>query len=94
MARSDYVYIVEYWNMSGRIILAAFTVKHELATWLYRRKYKNGLRVTRVPDGSTAGDGAKITEMDIAPLIEQGYQKAHRLWCRTLPEYRGEEPQP
>lgn len=94
MSRSDYVYVVEYRNMSGSLLVAAFTVKHELCTWLYRRASKDGLHVTRVPDGSTVGDGAKIAEMDIAPLIEQGYQKAHRLWCRTLPEYRGEEPQP
>jgi hypothetical protein len=47
MARSTYCYVVtEYGDP-----ISAFTVKHELVTWLKRQDDVSELKVTRVADG-------------------------------------------
>ncbi|MBF6358105.1 hypothetical protein IU449_26780 [Nocardia higoensis] len=50
MARSEYVYIVTAVEGGCADILAAFTVKHELVSWL-RANPASDHRVTRVRDG-------------------------------------------
>lgn len=70
MARSTYVYVVEstpdggyYWHP-----IAAFTVKHELITWLRRRESEHDkLMLTRFPDGDYGHRGP--AKMDIAELL-------------------------
>jgi hypothetical protein len=51
MSRSSYVYVVQRRRLEDQEVLAAFTVKHELETWL--RKYGHapvpyGIAVIRV----------------------------------------------
>lgn len=94
MARSENVYVVQE-NSSGLdpdMLIAAFTVKHELCTWLYRR-YDRNIYVTRVQDGPTGGDASRLTNMPVDDLIRQGYEQDLARWRRTLPEYRGKEPE-
>lgn len=91
MARSTNVYVVR--NLD-RYLLAAFTVKHELATWLYRGGHRDVI-VHRVEDGPRGGVESKVTEMEVSPLLWQGYQQSLYWWNRTLPEFRsGECPEP
>lgn len=91
MARSSSIYVVT--KPLSNHLLAAFTVKHELATWLYLR-YDKDVTVTRMGDGALGGDASKLTNMPVRPLARQGYEQAHARWERTVPQYRGEEPQP
>lgn len=66
MARSTYIYIVEeHWD-DGHRIVAAFTVKHELVTWLTRNTGRD-FRVIRVNDGISSVE--RITQMDIKELL-------------------------
>ena len=53
MARSSRIYVVWYECMDGADIIAAFTVKHELVTWLKALDHweKDAYFVTAVPDG-------------------------------------------
>ena len=48
MARSSYIYIV---TDAEKNILAAFTVKHELQTWIARQPSVEGYGFWRVHDG-------------------------------------------
>lgn len=50
MARSQYIYVVEEQHNSGDRLVAAFTVKHELVTWLKMNTGWN-YTVTRLRDG-------------------------------------------
>lgn len=50
MARSSYVYIVQ----DGGLLIAGFTVKHELATWLTHNAQvfdPEDTSIARLPDG-------------------------------------------
>ena len=54
MPRASYIYVVRQWP--PRSLVAAFTVKHELVTWLCRRVAEAPhmaelYRVTRLRDG-------------------------------------------
>lgn len=89
MARSDYVYVVT----KEKDVLAAFTVRHELASWMYRRCDQD-VTVSRVSDGLTGGDSSRIAYVDPAELRHAGYLKALRNWERSLPEHRGPKPEP
>jgi hypothetical protein len=52
MARSTYIYTVEHWVGDCYMLVAAFTVKHELLTYLDRhRPPHKDTRLQRVPDG-------------------------------------------
>lgn len=51
MARSTYIYVV---TDARKQILAAFTVKHELVSWLERQVSLTGHNVWRVADGGWA----------------------------------------
>jgi len=55
MARSHRIYVVEraYGLTEGPIVIAAFTVKHELASWLKRNGTIIGsnYRIWSLPDG-------------------------------------------
>lgn len=52
MARAHSVHLVVGLNADvGLGVIAAFTVKHECASWLERRDSVKGLAVCRVPDG-------------------------------------------
>lgn len=57
MARADYVWIVQH--PTTQIVIAAFTVKHELVAWLAQRLGTDGLLpqspVWRVRDGWRTG---------------------------------------
>lgn len=64
MARSTCVYAV---LTEGWTPLAAFTVKHELVTWLRRQgDAARGLEVWRCGDGLSRG---KPVELDVAELL-------------------------
>lgn len=68
MARSTYIYVVE----DKLNPVAAFTVKHELITWLRNNGGQApGMlrRVIRLPDGASALSRRQPTRMDIAELI-------------------------
>lgn len=95
MARSQYVYVVEKSRGAGQFsqLIAAFTVKHELATWLYRRHDKD-VYVTRLEDGPVGGDASRQADIPAGDLVQQGYEQVLARWERTLPKYRGEKPQP
>lgn len=90
MARSENVYVVQD---REDMVVAAFTVKHELCTWLYRRYDKN-VYVTRVEDSPVGSSNSKQTNMPIEPLVEQGYRQDLAGWKRSLPEFRGVKPEP
>lgn len=62
MARSTYIYVVT----DGLGVVAAFTVKHELATWL-RANLAPFHRVTRVNDGAHTDN--HISVLDISELL-------------------------
>ncbi len=62
MARSTYIYVVT----DGRDVVAAFTVKHELVSWL-RAGRAPSLSVTRVNDGAHSGNFATV--LDITELL-------------------------
>jgi hypothetical protein len=47
MARSNYIYVV-----NALTPVAAFTVKHELLTWLGKQEGLDGLTVYRLTDGA------------------------------------------
>ncbi|MGY1946665.1 hypothetical protein [Nocardia asiatica] len=66
MARSQYIYIVTVAGGGWVDIVAAFTVKHELVTWL-RNNPAPDHRVTRVNDG-LYGERL-ITEMNVGDLL-------------------------
>jgi hypothetical protein len=74
MARSQYIYVVYRWdniNAEAGALVAAFTVKHELVTWLRRELSNapwNSLGVARVRDGLNHGDETPVP-VDIAGLI-------------------------
>lgn len=65
MARSTYIYVV-----TDRLgVVAAFTVKHELATWLRSLRVDSAARhrVTRLPDG--VHSYTTPTTLDITELL-------------------------
>lgn len=93
MARSEYVYVVEKVTMSGSLLIAAFTVKHEMCTWLYRR-YDRDVTVTRMEDGPFKGNASKCSRMELAPLVQQGYEQMLSRWERALPQLRSADPPP
>lgn len=50
MARSTYVYVVQ--RLVGMPVLAVFTVKHELITWMQKRPGQRGVcQILRFRDG-------------------------------------------
>lgn len=51
MARSTYIHVVMFWNEP----IAAFTVKHELVTYLHQRNSLDHVTVWRVHDGLIGG---------------------------------------
>ncbi len=66
MARSQYIYVVAEQHNSGDRIVAGFTVKHELTSWL-KRHTDFCYTVTRVRDSAldprpTVMDGAELLE--------------------------------
>ncbi|MFD6400733.1 hypothetical protein [Nocardia sp. NPDC060249] len=66
MARSTHIYVVTIVGGGWQEIAAAFTVKHELVTWL-RANPATDYRVTRLNDGAHTGN--HITELDITELL-------------------------
>lgn len=74
MARSSYIYLVKgSGNVGNYNPLAAFTVKHELVTWLKKRfpggVGLNGVEGWRMPDGDPGGRPEQ-TEIDLKELIK------------------------
>ena len=71
MARSTYIYVVmrDYPNGAPGYISAeaAFTVKHELWTWLEWQKSLAGLSFFRLPDGRGYGRPG-VTEMSLQEI--------------------------
>lgn len=62
MARASYVYVV----LDGAGVCAAFTVKHELVTWLGKQANPD-LRLLRCPDDPGSGQWYRQpTEMQYA----------------------------
>jgi len=96
MSRSTYIYVVQAkqssWTDEGELI-AAFTVKHELCSWLYWRYDKN-ITVKRTEDGPVTGNASKTADMELTPLIQQGYEQMRSRWERTAPQFRTKEPPP
>lgn len=77
MARSSYVYIV-HTNTRPGPLCAAFTVKHEMMTWLGKCVEMGTLNadtdwtVSRLPDGSSTG----------RPAVLMG--QAYNIWKETV----------
>lgn len=68
MARSVTIWVVQ--STVTDEPFAAFTVKHELVTWLTERQHQiAGFRLFRVPDG-LHHDPAHTKEVDIPTLLE------------------------
>lgn len=75
MARSSYIYTVI--PFAGHAPAAAFTVKHELVTWIKRYfpakpgKFERPIRVYRLPDGGLMlGDKRPVfVKMDLKELL-------------------------
>lgn len=66
MSRSSYVYVVT-WAPSGGLI-AAFTVKHELKTWLDKRSAVSRLAITRLRDGSFDTEPVELDRETLEPV--------------------------
>jgi hypothetical protein len=69
MARSSYIYVIFHhlWASDPGQPVVAFTVKHEMISWLtYNRDEWDTLRIFRVADGREAA----ITELNLKELTE------------------------
>lgn len=66
MARSTYVYVVT--DATGTPV-AAFTVKHELATWLDRNP--RTWWITRVRDGVDPGEPTALRIADVKASVKR-----------------------
>lgn len=62
MARSDYIYAVM--PPGAGDVLAAFTVKYEMVTWLGRQADTSGVYVLRMRDGQPG-----CTRVEVATLL-------------------------
>lgn len=68
MARATTIWVIQ--STVTDEPFAAFTVKHELKTWLNQRRHQIvGFRLFRVPDG-LHHDPASTQEVDITTLLE------------------------
>ncbi len=56
MARSSYIYLV----YDGESLAGAFTVKHEMYSWIANQKFNNLPRILRIQDGVYQKKGASI----------------------------------
>jgi hypothetical protein len=70
MARSVYIYVVCHdnpYNPNPPHIIAAFTVKHELQTWLEKcdHQYKSEFSVWRVKDNSRKTYNAEMERIKL-----------------------------
>jgi len=73
MSRSTYIYVV----MGKTDPMAAFTVKHELVSWIERcvgADVVGMLRIFRLVDNGRSG--SRLTEMDVADLLSSGQESA------------------
>lgn len=61
MARSEYIYLVSW---SG-VPFGAFTVKHELRTWLERQDKPGDYVLYRLRDGDPGGQAAEMSVFDV-----------------------------
>ena len=52
MARASYIWIVTYAYPDPDVILGAFTVKHELVTWLEKQDDPTRFLILHVADGN------------------------------------------
>jgi hypothetical protein len=69
MARSSYIYLLSrhLWSRDPGQPVTAFTVKHEMISWLDRNRDEwDSLRIFRVADGRDAA----ITELNVEELME------------------------
>ena len=66
MARSSYIYVVP--NDEG-LPFMAFTVKHELVSWLRRNGHDDIMCVFRLPDGRESDAGR--VELDPEELMQE-----------------------
>lgn len=70
MARSTYIYII--YRPVGGLVLAAFTVRHELVTWLKDRPGNKGeVRVRRYLDNDSSYGGFVDITSDIYPAEQE-----------------------
>ncbi len=73
MARSSYVYVITIPSIMKDLsddVLAAFTVKHELVSWLKSYHIKQPerfekLNITRVPDGGRDAHPEDLNQFDL-----------------------------
>jgi hypothetical protein len=66
MARASNIYLVVWQDYDGVDVLAAFTVKHEMVTWLRKQAPKDlvGCDILRMPDGRDE-EGTRIRIKDL-----------------------------
>ncbi len=57
MARSSYIYLV----YDGESLAGAFTVKHEMYSWIANQKFTSSPRILRLHDGTYQKKGDSIT---------------------------------
>lgn len=65
MARSTYIYVVVQAGVDDPSVRGAFTVKHELVSWLRRQDDTSGFHVLRMRDGY-----AGCQRVEVATLLE------------------------
>jgi hypothetical protein len=63
MARSTYIYAVVQAVVDDHGVMAAFTVKHELVSWLRRQNDTSGVYVLRMRDGYPGCVRVEVNEL-------------------------------
>lgn len=65
MSRSTYIYLAEYFAWGEQWPAAAFTVKHELVSWLKSQDNPGEYRVFRMSDGDHGKDPALMVMSEL-----------------------------
>jgi hypothetical protein len=75
MTRSKYIWVVQ--RPQTRTLVAAFTVKHELASWLKRhpKRQNAGLTFIRVRDGQDNPDATEVSQGELLCMAGSGTEQ-------------------
>jgi len=79
MARAETIWIVL--SDAGAVDpVAAFTVKHELETWLSRREDRSELLIYRLPDGGSATPKVQLVSIRDLKIDKPSPWSARKGW--------------